>query len=320
MKNKIRPDIVYLWVDWSDKEWLEKRKTTYNQMIKSKTDIDNLGKYANVDGRFRDNNELLYNLRSLMPFLNEINHIYIVTDKQIPKWLKLNDKISIVDHRDIFNPYHQTFSSPAIEANIHNIKNISQNIIYLNDDTFLGPNFNFDEIFNWVKTIGFFPEKQTDDKNDPNRAHYIQPNISKNILLDMWYDISTINTQPLSHSPKIINIKRLKELSQKIPDIFHNTSLEIFRTKGNSSIISDLYFRWMLANWDIKISHLNHMLINLWDSNFDKEVESFKKDHNNLVYFCFNDTLDDEPDDHPNIIKFKNTMEELYPQKSIFEK
>ena len=57
--------------------------------------------YANTDGRFRDNGELIYNLRCLEKFFPNHGHIYIVTDEQRPDWLAQTDKITIIDHQDI---------------------------------------------------------------------------------------------------------------------------------------------------------------------------------------------------------------------------
>jgi len=91
--------------------------------------------------RYRDSNELRYSLRSLIQNAPWIRHIYIVTDNQIPNWLNLEtSRLSIISHSEIFaNLSHlPVFSSPAIEANIHNIPGLSKRFIYFNDDVFLG--------------------------------------------------------------------------------------------------------------------------------------------------------------------------------------
>ena len=51
-----------------------------------------------------------------------IRTIYLVTNGQIPYWLNLdNPKLKLITHDEIFsNPNDlPTFSSPAIEVNIH---------------------------------------------------------------------------------------------------------------------------------------------------------------------------------------------------------
>lgn len=78
--------------------------------------------------------------RSLEKYAPWIRHVYIVTNGQIPYWLNLDyEKVSIVTHEDIFENHHDlpTFSSTAIESNIHRIPNLSKHFLYFNDDIFL---------------------------------------------------------------------------------------------------------------------------------------------------------------------------------------
>lgn len=70
-----------------------------------KKENHNLDEEVNGEKRFFDNEELRYSLRSLEQYAPWINHVYIVTDRQTPKWLNLNyDKVSIVDHSEILPP------------------------------------------------------------------------------------------------------------------------------------------------------------------------------------------------------------------------
>ncbi|BFZ05151.1 hypothetical protein BsWGS_08190 [Bradybaena similaris] len=91
--------------------------------------------------RFEDNEELRYSLRSIEQFAPWVRHIFIVTNGQIPYWLNLdNPRLTIITHDEIFlNSSHlPTFSSPAIEANIHRIPGLSDKFLYLNDDVMFG--------------------------------------------------------------------------------------------------------------------------------------------------------------------------------------
>ncbi|XP_012941088.1 N-acetylglucosamine-1-phosphotransferase subunits alpha/beta [Aplysia californica] len=91
--------------------------------------------------RFEDNEELRYSLRSIEKFAPWVRHIFIVTNGQIPHWLNLdNPRVTIITHDEIFlNASHlPTFSSPAIEANIHRIPGLSDKFLYLNDDVLFG--------------------------------------------------------------------------------------------------------------------------------------------------------------------------------------
>lgn len=122
-------DIVYTWVDDTDKKWLKKKEAFLNSYS---------GKLfkKSLTGRFEDHQELKYSLRSVEQFMPWIRHIYIITDKQIPSWLKRNNKLTIVDHSDIFpkSVVKPVFNSLLIELFIHKIDGLSENYLYFNDD------------------------------------------------------------------------------------------------------------------------------------------------------------------------------------------
>ena len=140
-------DIVYLWVDGSDKNWQKTRNFWYDK-IKNKTveSANNLNACL-----YRDNGELKYSLRSVAECADWVNHIYIITGfNQKPKWLNTkNPKITIVPHEKIMpKDALPTFNSNSINLCIPNIRNLSEKFIIMNDDTFFNkpikPSFFFD--------------------------------------------------------------------------------------------------------------------------------------------------------------------------------
>ena len=103
-------DLVYLWCDSTDEEWSAKRKR-FQQ-------YDCIEKTAAADCRFINNNELLFSMRSVAKFVPWVNHIYLITDHQIPSWLNVeHPKITLVNHEDILpREVLPTFNSMAIET------------------------------------------------------------------------------------------------------------------------------------------------------------------------------------------------------------
>jgi hypothetical protein len=75
-------DIVYLWVNGNDSEWRAKRQK-YAQQLRASGNLS-FAKFGDVEGRYRDNDELRFSLRALDKFFPEHGHIYIVTDGQVP--------------------------------------------------------------------------------------------------------------------------------------------------------------------------------------------------------------------------------------------
>jgi hypothetical protein len=144
--NSVLPiDFVYLWCDSSDEEWNAKRK-------KYKPSKEGEENQVNNECRFVSNDELKYSLRSISEYAPWINHIYIVSDHQVPKWLNTkNPKITMVNHEDILPKENlPLFNSSAIEMGIANIPGLSEHFLYANDDSFFG---------NYVFPNDFFNKK-----------------------------------------------------------------------------------------------------------------------------------------------------------------
>lgn len=78
-------DVVYTWVDGSDPVWENKRRLKADEIGKVLKESINQALFSN-------NEELKYSLRSIDKFAPWINKVFIVTDNQIPKWLKIENK------------------------------------------------------------------------------------------------------------------------------------------------------------------------------------------------------------------------------------
>ena len=124
-------DIVYTWVNGSDPDWLDAR----NYWISQTPSVLNI---SINKARFQDHNELKYSLRSLYLNAPWIRSIFIVTNGQIPCWLKTSHpKIKMVFHSQIIlKEALPTYNSHAIEANIFKIPSLSEHFLYANDDCF----------------------------------------------------------------------------------------------------------------------------------------------------------------------------------------
>jgi hypothetical protein len=75
-------DIVYLWVDGEDDQWRLKRQQAADALCQHSHSA--MARFGNVEGRFRDNDELRYSLRALDQFFPDHGHVYLVTDAQVP--------------------------------------------------------------------------------------------------------------------------------------------------------------------------------------------------------------------------------------------
>ncbi|MHA3837555.1 stealth family protein [Terrabacter sp. AAH1] len=129
-------DAVYTWVDGSDLDWQMRKAAALAESTGTR-----LSPFSINDSRFATRDELRYSLRSLEMFAGWINHIYLVTDDQVPDWLDVDHpKLTVVSHREIFGDRGKlpTFNSHAIESQLHHIDGLSEHFLYLNDDVLFG--------------------------------------------------------------------------------------------------------------------------------------------------------------------------------------
>ena len=108
MKSEIpNIDLVYLWVDGNDPKWQAKRNAFLERKVENSL--------SSFNGRYVNNDELKYSLRSVERYAPWIRKIFIVTDDQSPEWLDIeNPKIKIIDHKEIL----PAESLPCFNSNV----------------------------------------------------------------------------------------------------------------------------------------------------------------------------------------------------------
>lgn len=149
--NEKQVDIVITWVDGDDPLLKEKRDGFKTSKILASDAVDST--------RFASDNEIYYNIASIIKYVPFCRYIYIVTNEQIPKFIDefvkqgicAADKIKIIDHKDIFVGYEQflpTFNSLSIETMICNIPELNDHFIYMNDDFFFNQPVTISDFLN----------------------------------------------------------------------------------------------------------------------------------------------------------------------------
>lgn len=117
-------DAVILYVNSSDKEWLEDYKSQHLPPIDPV--------------RYRDWGTLPFLFRGIAKYMPFIENVFLVVSResQVPVWID-RDKVKIVLHKDIIPQiYLPTFNSCVIETHIPYIKGLAEEFIYFNDDMF----------------------------------------------------------------------------------------------------------------------------------------------------------------------------------------
>lgn len=129
-------DIVYTWVDGGEPGFAEKLAYWKERVSAGSRQAPHLEAVA--AHRFRDLDNLRHSVRSVVKYFPSFRKIHIVTNGQVPAWLKQSERIRIVRHEQIFedSKHLPTFNAFAIEWCLQNIPDLTRHFIYLNDDTF----------------------------------------------------------------------------------------------------------------------------------------------------------------------------------------
>jgi hypothetical protein len=214
-------DIVIAWVDGNDQALKRKR----HQFLTGEDPSD-----AVSDTRFASNDEIYFNIASILKYVPFCRNIYVVTDQQRPAFIDefaeqglcAADKIRVVDHQEIFAGYAQylpTFNTRSIESMLWNIQGLSDYFIYLNDDFFFNAPAKIEDFLENHKIVTYghwqsnfalklklkyrqFLQRQTGKPVQPK--HMIAQMLSADVLgMNRFFEIH--------HYPHIIDRNILKD-------------------------------------------------------------------------------------------------------------
>lgn len=307
-------DFVYLWVDGNDPEWQAKRNAFIGNTQKKSA--------VNCEGRYANNDELKYSLRSIELYAPWIRNIYIVTDNQTPSWLDTsNPKVKIIDHKEIMPAQSlPCFNSCLIEHFIHRIPGLAEHFLYGNDDMFFNKPVTPDMFFTtdglpiirfnrrpFRKFTLFFKEKVL---KKPLSNYVLTIRNSANLIekkYGIYYGGKTHhNIDAYSKS----NYERAQQVFRKeIESTLNN------HARSSNDIQRNLYSYVDLAE---KRGHLQYVTqktsfrLHIHNESHYEKLEKY-----NPMLFCMNDSEYADNSDRKRAAEF---LEKRFPKKSQFEK
>ena len=327
-------DIVYLWVDGSDPAWRRKRHAAAER-LGAAGQQESMGVHGNVEGRFRDNDELRYSLRALERFFPAHGHVYLVTDNQTPAWLQPSDRLTVVDHRSLMPAAAlPTFDSSHIESYIHRIPNLSERFFYLNDDVFFGAPVRLDD---WFWDGGVYaawsddaevadgPLRRDADSMDNasrlSRQWLSQPLPPQAGAPAPWprLDCYEHTHRTFAHSPRPMLRSVLFHLEQLVPELFDSVRSTVFRTWDKPTLVADFVIRWALAHGVARIRAHSHMHLATGDADVGVQLDRLAAQVGGVDFFCVNDTTDNAPAHDPRLVRVRESLQRLFPRASSFE-
>lgn len=316
MENKIEPiDLVYLWVDGSDPVWRKKHQEYSGNIV--------LDDEVNCTGRFSNNDELKYSLRSIEKYAPWIHKIFIVTDNQTPKWLNTdNPKIKIIDHKDIL-PQESLpcFNAHLLEKFLHCIPGLSEHFLFSNDDMLLNRSTTPQDFFT-VEGLPIIRFKR------------------RTFRQLRWFWREKIRRKPLKNYSS--SIMRASSLVKKKYGVYYtglpHHNIDAYRKSDCQYVAEQVLKEEFRSNWqnhfraDNDIQRVVYSYIALAEKKgklrYVNEKESLivrihkikdyeKLQKKNPMFFCMNDS--EYVKEYQRVI-LRGMLDYLFPQKSLFEK
>jgi len=326
MGNLPEIDFVYPWVDGDDpvfaarlQEWRKKYAELRGEPPHPEADAPR---------RFRGLDNLRFSLRSVAQNAPWFRKLFIVTNGQVPDWLRQSERVQIVEHSQIFpDPAHlPTFSVFPIEWSIPNIPGLGRYFIYMNDDCFFtsptSPEYFFGR--NGLQKL-FFSSRRV-ERNPAFPGLWDRMLRTNAELLDArfgardWY--------PEAHGPTLFDSHRLAEVrsnwageidkvfSHKFRDetdakmqfLYTNSLLALDERKSTS----DRYEAVTLADDELRLIHVGADGLP-WQQEFQEVLARRPR------FLCLND---DGPAENFAEIEMAHRafLKALFPKPSAFEK
>lgn len=251
-------DIVYLWVDGADKNFID-IKNKYLKKVKTGKYVDDV-----KDQIFRNNDELKYSLRSIEKNAPWINHIYIVTGfGQKPSWLNLkNPKITIIHQEDILpKDVEYVFNSCAIEACLDKIPGLSEHFLLANDDMFFNmptlPEYFFDEFGH--ANFRYIYRKHGRISRD-SKSIYLLQLINSAQAIENAFGVSLYNYKS-SHGIDPYIKSSITECCNNpdLKDVIEKTKRHMFRDETDVHRVIFNYYDFIKNRANFIISHSRHI-------------------------------------------------------------
>jgi UDP-glucose 4-epimerase len=307
-------DIVFSWVDGTDKEWQRARARRMESYV--------VGEGDEAEARFRQIDELRYALRSVHTYLPWVRNILIATDSPAPGWLAEHDRVRIVRSEEFFADPEvlPTHNSQAVESQLHRIDGLSEHFLYSNDDMFIGRPLGPEAFFS-PGGITKFVEASTRiglGENTARRSGFENAaRMNRRLIRDRF---GRLITRHLEHAATPLRRSVIAEMAEVWPEQFTATAASRFRAATNISVTNSLYHYYALLtgravqNTDAEVLYVDtttHKGLGLMRGLLKRRAWDF---------FCLNDGSFPEVGPEERARKVRSFLERYFPVPAPWEK
>lgn len=309
-------DIVYTWVDGADPNWRARMREAMDA-----ADLRATEPSALAESRFTSRDELKYSLRSLEYYASWANHIYIVTDDQVPEWLNIDHpKVTVVDHRDIFTDpaVLPVFNSHAIESQLHHIEGLCDRYVYLNDDCFFLRPTDPELFYSGNGVARHFPSVVPIDIGgwSPRDLPIISAaKQGRDYLIDAY---GRTVTHRFKHTPHPQIRPVLEAMEREHPDLFSQVAASVFRSPSDYSIASSLHHFDAFERGQSVEGRIGYRFIDLGRPDLDLQLGRVAR-ADDLDVFCLNETTLREESRETIDSTVHRFLNDRFPVPSSFE-
>lgn len=308
-------DVVYTWVDGSDPAWAERKTRAWDRVHPGSHH-----RFAANASRFASHDELRYSLRSLEMHAGWVRRVHLVTDAQVPGWLRRDHpRLRVVDHRQIFGADDlPTFNSHAIEARLHHIEGLAEHYLYLNDDVFFGRPVAPETFFLGNGTARFFMTPSTIDLGGPSPGDLpvvSAGKVSRALVEKAFGRTVTHKFQHVAH-PQLRSVNH--DLEQRFAADLARTAGSPFRSPDDVSVAASLSHYVGFATGRAVPGTLSYRYCDVAERRAPLKLQRLLR-HRDADVFCLNE-VDTSADAHERAHALaRQFLEAYFPLPSSFE-
>ena len=307
-------DMVFSWVEGSDPEFLERRAEQMSGYVAGEGD--------DAEARIRQIDELKYALRSVNMFAPWVRRIFIATDSRPPAWLAEHPKITIVRAEEHFSDPEAlpTFSSHAVESQLHNIPELSEYFLYSNDDMFFGRPVKATMFFSPGGITRFIEAKTRIGlgANDPTRSGFENAaRVNRQLIKERF---GQVITRHLEHTAVPLRKSVLRQMESEFPEDFARTQASQFRSATDISVTNSFYHYYaLMAGRAVQQEKAKVLYVNTTTREGLDLLPVLRKKRG-YDFFCLNDSSFPEVSAQERTERVTSFLERYYPIPAPWEK
>jgi hypothetical protein len=251
-----------------------------------------------------------------------VRRIFIATDSRPPAWLAEHPKITVVRAEEHFSDPAAlpTYSSHAVESQLHNIAELSEHFLYSNDDMFFGRPLKAGMFFSPGGITRFIEAKTRIGlgANDPTRSGFENAaRVNRQLIFERF---GQVITRHLEHTAVPLRKSVLREMEREFPEDFARTQASQFRSSTDISVTNSFYHYYALMTGRAVQQEKAKVLYVDTTSREGLDLLPVLRKKRGYDFFCLNDSSFPEVSAVERAERVTSFLERYFPIPAPWEK